>query len=394
VWRRVCLVALPAAVVVAAAAGCGGGGGDGSADGASAAPITTTRVKGVRLKRIGSFSSPVYVAGAPGDPSRLFVVERAGRIRVIRNGHRVGRPFLDIHKDVSTKGERGLLSMAFAPDYQTSGLLYVYYTDRRGDIRIQQLRRSGNANVAVANSRRDVLRVPHSSQTNHDGGQLQFGPDGYLYAGFGDGGGEGDPYRTGQRLNTLLAKLVRIDPRPGGGYRVPKDNPFVGRAGARREIWAYGLRNPYRFSFDRLTGDLTIGDVGQNEFEEIDFQPKGAGRGANYGWSVFEGFHRYRSGSAAHAVKPKLAPTHRAGFCALIGGYVVRDTRLKSLYGRYVYGDNCKPEIFSTRLASKGASSNHPTGLRVSSVSSFGEDTQGRVYVASLNGAVYRFVPG
>jgi glucose/arabinose dehydrogenase len=214
-----------------------------------------------------------------------------------------------------------------------------------------------------------------------------------LWAGFGDGGGAGDPFGSGQRLNTLLAKLIRIDPRPGGGYRVPRDNPFVGRSGARGEIWAYGLRNPYRFGFDPGTGDLTIGDVGQAEFEEVDYQPRGAGKGANYGWSVFEGFHRYRAGSAAGAVKPKLAPSHDAGFCALIGGYVVRDARLGSLAGRYVYGDNCKADIYSTQLGKTGAKGNKATGLRVSALSSFGEDSRGRLYATSLNGGVYRFAP-
>ena len=382
-------------LAAAAVAGCGGGGGGAqSTHPPSAAPIGTAPSKSVRLERIGSFSNPVYVTGAPGDVSRLYVVEQAGVIRVIRNGRTLGRPFLDISGDVASGGERGLLSMAFAPDYRTSGLLYVYFTDRTGDIRIQQLRRSQDPDVADPSSRRDVLRVPHRSQPNHNGGQLQFGPDGMLYAGFGDGGGEGDPSRTGQRLDTLAAKLVRLDPQPGGGYRVPRDNPFVGRAGARPEIWAYGLRNPYRFSFDRRTGDLTIGDVGQDKFEEVDFQAKGHGRGANYGWSVFEGFQRYRSGSAPGAVEPEVAPSHAAGFCALIGGYVVRDPRLPSLAGRYLYGDNCNPDIYSVQLTSKGAHGNHTTGLRVDALSSFGEDSVGRVYATSLNGAIYRFAPG
>jgi hypothetical protein len=213
-----------------------------------------------------------------------------------------------------------------------------------------------------------------------------------LYAGFGDGGGEGDPFGAGQRLDTLLAKLIRIDPRPRGGYRTPRGNPLAGRPGARREVWAYGLRNPYRFSFDRKTGALAIGDVGQDEFEEIDFAPHG-GAGANYGWSVFEGPRRYRSGSAPHPRRPQLAPSHSAGFCALIGGYVVRDARLRALYGRYVYGDNCKPDVFSTRLTPTGARDNRRVGLRVRGLSSFGEDARGRVYAASLAGGVYRLVP-
>jgi glucose/arabinose dehydrogenase len=346
----------------------------------------------VKLVKVGSFSSPVYVTGPRADASRLFVVEQAGRIRVMRDGRALDRPFLDIRGEVESGGERGLLSMAFAPDYASSRLFYVYFTDHTGDIRIRQYRRSADPNVADAASGRDVLRVDHRTYPNHNGGQLQFGPDGMLYAAFGDGGGEGDPFRSGQRLDTLLAKLIRIDPRPGGGYRVPSGNPFAGRAGARPEIWAYGLRNAYRFSFDRGSGDLTIGDVGQDEYEEVDFRTD-RGRGVNFGWSVFEGFHRYRSGSAAGAVPPELAPSHRDGFCAIIGGYVVRDPKLTSLAGRYVYGDNCKPVVYSVRLTPSGAQDNHATSLRVSRLSSFGEDASGRVYAASLEGPVYRLAP-
>lgn len=388
--RRAVLAAPLAAVALAA--GCNSDDGSGAA-GPAASPATRAKVTGVRLKRIGSFDTPVYVTSPPGDPQRIFVVEQAGRIRVIHDGHRVGRPFLDIHGDVDAGGERGLLSMAFARDYSKSRRFFVYYTDHSGDIRIRQFRRSAsNRNRADAGSGRNVLTVDHSTYPNHNGGQLQIGPDGLLYAGFGDGGGGGDPFRAGQRLNTLLAKIVRIDPKPGGGYRIPASNPFVGRSGARGEIWAYGLRNAFRFSFDREGGDLTIGDVGQDEYEEIDYGP-GRGRGVNYGWSIWEGFSRFRSGTAKAHVKPKLVPSHNAGFCALIGGYVVRDGRLGSLTGRYVYGDNCKSEIYSTRLSSSGAKSNHPTGMSVSNLSSFGEDSRGRVYATSLDGGVYRFVP-
>jgi glucose/arabinose dehydrogenase len=375
------------------AGGCGSGNDHPDSTAAAASPARAVAAKGVGLKRIASADTPVYAIGPPGDSSRLFVVEQAGRIRVIHNGHKIGRPFLDIHGDVESGGERGLLSMAFAPDYRQSRRFFVYFTDHTGDIRIQQFRRSkGNANVATGSSRRDVLRVDHRTYGNHNGGQLQTGPDGKLYAGFGDGGGGGDPFRSGQSLHTLLAKLIRIEPRAGGGYRVPSTNPFAKRSGVRREIWAYGLRNPFRFSFDRKTGALTIGDVGQDEFEEVDFAPHG-GRGANYGWSVFEGFSRYRSGTASHAVKPKLAPSHTNGFCAIIGGYVVRDRSLGSLYGRYVYGDNCNSRIYSTRLASNGAHGNGPTSLSLSNLSSFGEDSRGRVYATSLNGGVYRLAP-
>jgi glucose/arabinose dehydrogenase len=379
-----------ALVAVLGLAACGGGAA-GGAGARSSGGVVAAQANGIQLVRVGTFSNPVYVTAPPGDSSRLFVVEQAGRIRVIQNGQKLAKPFLDIHSGVASGGERGLLSMAFAPNYAQSGLFYVYFTGSNGDIHIQQFKRSGQPNVADPASRREVLKVAHSHFANHNGGQLQFGPDGKLYAGFGDGGGGGDPFGAGQRLDTLLAKLIRIDPKPGGGYQVPSDNPFM-QQGAHHAIWAYGLRNPYRFSFDRKTGAMTVGDVGQDEFEEIDYRG-GKLRGKNFGWSVFEGFSRYRSGNAPGAVKPVLALSHADGFCALIGGYVVRDPALTKLEGRYLYGDNCKPTIFSTRLTSSGAQDNHSTGLQVSGLSSFGEDAAGRVYATSLNGGVYRFAP-
>ena len=239
-----------------------------------------------------------------------------------------------------------------------------------------------------------MITIAHSTFPNHNGGQLEIGPDGMLYAGIGDGGSEGDPNRNGQKLSTLLAKLIRIDPKPGGGYSVPADNPFVGRAGVRSEIYSYGLRNPYRFSFDRLTGDLTIADVGQNEIEEIDFAAKGRAAGANYGWSAYEGRHRYHTGQAPGAVFPLVQQFHSDGWCAIIGGYVVRDRALRGLYGRYVYGDNCKTGIRSVKLSPGRASGDRRISLAVPALSSFGEDALGRVYATSLNGQVYRFAAG
>ncbi|MFL5956059.1 MAG: PQQ-dependent sugar dehydrogenase, partial [Solirubrobacterales bacterium] len=303
---------------------------------------------------------------------------------------KVATPFLDIHTDVKSSGsEQGLLSMAFAPDYATSHRVYVYYTDRGGDIRIQQLQASGDR--ADASTRRDVIKIEHSEFPNHNGGQLQFGPDGMLYAGTGDGGSEGDPNHNGQNLGTLLGKLIRIDPKPGGGYAVPSDNPFVGRSGARPEIYAYGLRNPYRFSFDRLTGALTTADVGGNEIEEVDFAAKGRAAGANYGWNIYEGRHQFSPGRAPGAVFPVVQQSHSNGWCAIIGGYVVRDRSLTGLYGRYVYGDNCKTGIRSVVLSPGHASHDRRISLAVPALSSFGEDARGRVYATSLNGAVYRF---
>ena len=245
----------------------------------------------VRLLPLGRFDQPTYVTAPRGD-RRRFVVEREGRIRIVQRGRILGRPFLDISDRVTTGGESGLLSMAFAPDYAQSNRFWVYYTDNQGFIQIDQFRTAaGTPNRADPGSRRSVIRVPHP-RSNHKGGQLQVGPDGMLYAGFGDGGGGGDPDENAQDLGELLGKLIRIDPHPDGGYSIPASNPFQGRSGSRGEIYAYGLRNPYRFSFDRRRGHLTIGDVGQNAVEEIDFVPGRSGGvqprgGYNFGWDVF-----------------------------------------------------------------------------------------------------------
>jgi glucose/arabinose dehydrogenase len=281
--------------------------------------------------------------------------------------------------------------MAFAPDYARSGRFSVFFTDPSGDIHVRQFRRS-SADIANPSSGADVITVPHHQFGNHDGGQLQFGPDGDLYIGVGDGGSENDPNRNGQNLGTDLAKILRVAPKPGGGFTVPSGNPFAHRRGARPEIWAYGLRNPWRFSFDRRSGALVIGDVGQDREEEIDYEPSGQGGGANYGWSVFEGFLHFNPGSAPGAVRPVAVTTHSAGNCAITGGYVVRDRSLGSLFGRYVYGDLCNPRLFSLRIGDHHASDRRALGPRVGTMVSFGEDASGHVYAVSLNGPVYRLV--
>ena len=397
---RASAVALTASILLLA--GCGGcgtgeehpsGTGSGAAATGSETGRGVTAARGVRLVRVGSFNSPTYVTAPRGDRHRLFVVERAGTIRVVRDGRKLGTPFLDISSNVRTDGERGLLSMAFAPDYSSSGLFYVYFTDRTGDIRIQEFKRA-SADRAAAGSARNLLTINHREFNNHDGGQLQFGPDKHLYAGTGDGGGGGDPHNNGQSLGSQLGKLLRIDPRHGSPYSV-KGNPFAGRSGARKEIWAYGLRNPWRFSFDRRTGDLVIADVGQDSQEEVDFARRGRGRGANYGWNVFEGRRRYRSGSAPGSVRPRVTKSHGAGYCSITGGYVVRDRSLRSLYGRYVYGDLCKSGIRSVKLGRSGGASGDRRvgGVSVQQLVSFGEDARGRVYAVSLAGPVYRLTP-
>ena len=382
---RVALTALAAVLAVGAVAA------DRPAASGSAAA-------GVRLLRLGTFAQPTYLTSPPGDSARRFVTERAGRIRVVLGRRKLRTPFLDIASQVTTAGESGLLSMAFDPDYGRNRVFYVYYVDNSGALRVDRYRRSArNPNRAEAGSRRDVIRQPHP-RLNHKGGQLQFGRDAMLYVGFGDGGGSDDPDDNAQNLGRRLGKLLRVDPRPGGGYRVPRDNPFVRRAGARPEIFAYGLRNPYPFSFDRRTGDLALADVGQDAVEEVDFlkasararRPRG---GANFGWDRFEGRRRNPNGSSPVAsghVPPVLQRTHGQGFCSITGGYVIRDRSLGSLYGAYVYGDLCDPRLRVARLRSSGARGDRTLGARVSSLVSFGEDARGRVHAVSLDGGVFR----
>ena len=278
----------------------------------------------VRLLRLGNFDAPTYITSPRGD-RRRFVVQRGGHDRDRAAAARsCAQPFLDISGSVSTDGEEGLLSMAFAPDYRSSGRFYVYYTDREGFIQIDQYRRSATPNRADPSSRRSVIRVPHH-RTNHKGGQLQFGPDGMLYAGFGDGGGGGDPDENAQNLGRMLGKLIRIDPRPGGGYTHPAlDNPFRIAPARSGEIYAYGLRNPYRFSFDRSRGSLMIGDVGQDEVEEIDYIPGRSRRAASRAaattsaGTVFEGRDRYEAGSAPGRDLPGAHSTRTSsGFCSI-----------------------------------------------------------------------------
>jgi glucose/arabinose dehydrogenase len=357
-------------------------------------PAPAQRRRPVRLLKLGNFESPTHLAAPRGD-RRRFVVERDGRVRVVKRGRTLDTPFLDISDLITTGGESGLLSMAFAPDYGRTGLFYVYYTDREGFPTIAQYRRSaGNPDQADPGSRRTTMRVSHP-RFNHKGGQVAFGPDGMLYAAFGDGGGGGDPDENAQNLGRILGKMVRIDPKPGGGYSIPASNPFRGRSGARGEIYAYGLRNPYRFSFDRRTGGLAIGDVGQDAIEEIDYVPgRDGGRaprgGYNFGWDVFEGRDRYEGGSAPGHLPPVIDHSQDDGFCSIIGGHVIRDGALgRGWSGRYVYGDYCNPVIRVAALR-RGNAPKRATRLRVPGLVSFGEDGRGRVYAISLNGPVYR----
>jgi glucose/arabinose dehydrogenase len=363
-----------------------------------------TRVLGPKhlvLERIAIFRDPVNLTQPPGGSALLFVVERHGAIRIVENGVKLSTPFLDIRNMVRSKGiGQGLMSMAFAPDYDKTGRFYVSFTDRSGNLRVVEFTRSAHSQLlADPKSARNVLLIPESSPKDH-GGQIVFGPDGHLYIGTGDGSPANDPLNTAQDLGSLLGKILRIDPAQHGShpYTVPADNPFVGRRG-RDEIYAYGLRNPYRFSFDRATGGLTIGDVGQDRFEEIDIVPPGSAAGANFGWPAYEGFGKLKGGVPKRAtVLPVLAYPHGPG-CAVIGGYVVRDPRLASLntrqlVGRYLFGDYCTGKLSSLLRpdAGHGMAHDHPVELKVPRLTSFGEDTAGHIYVLSGEGPVYGLV--
>jgi glucose/arabinose dehydrogenase len=413
-WRR--FLSLVAAVSLFA--GCGGGG-DGAETTASAPPAPKPSDDGqdkqrlpagdgqggVRLRKVGDFDQPLYIVQPPGYDRDLFVVEKTGQVQVVHDGERLPEPFLDLSDAVSTGGEQGLLSVTFAPDYQSSGLLYVDYTDTAGDTRVVEYRRSAQDPLAAdPQSAREVLTVDQPYE-NHNGGLVLFGPgetpkgseaSELLYVGLGDGGSADDPERNGQDLSTLLGKILRIDPRPSGDrpYSVPDSNPFVGRSGARPEIYSYGLRNPWRFAFDRLTGALAIADVGQNEIEEVSLVGRNQGSGANFGWSAYEGFDRFNLDQPSRgALPPVLAYGHDAG-CSITGGHVARDRRLPSLYGRYLYGDYCAGQLRSfTATPGRRATDDRPLGLEVPSLSSFGEDNAGRLYATSLQGPVYKLVP-
>jgi len=347
----------------------------------------------VSLQKVGDFSSPIHVASAPGDFSRLYVVERSGSVRVITGAGTRPEPFVTL-SGVDTTGERGLLSIAFRPDFQSSRLLYAYYNDGAGSILVDELK-AADPEHADPGYRRRTITIPHPGPTNHNGGTLMFGPDGHLYLAPGDGGG--GQSANAQNLGSPLGKVLRIDPIPGGGYAVPGDNPFVGQPGRLPEIWAYGLRNPFRFSVDPVNGDLAIGDVGEGTTEEIDFAPAGAGagRGANFGWDPCEG--SFAKGSTttpcplAGSTLPMLEHRSSAGWHAIIGGYVVRDPSLPSLQGRYVYGDEILSRVYSAQPGLPRAQDDREL-LALPHLSSFGLDAAGCLYATSLDGPVYRLV--
>ena len=382
-------------------------GSDSSGSGASAAPTgatatdtpatgaksdgAITSAKGLRLNRVADFDAPVEIKSAPGYRNLMFVVEQAGKVRVLRRGKKLSKPFLNITNRVNYKQERGLLSVAFPPDYKKSGRFYVYYNDSTGDIRVDEYHRR-TAVTAKRGSRRSVIRIPHRENSNHNGGQMHFLGDN-LYFGTGDGGGGGDEPGNAQNLDVLLGKMIRIDPRRSNGkaYSVPKSNPFVGRSG-RDEIFAYGLRNPFRWSFDKVTGNgvhMVIADVGQEQFEELNYLTLGAAKGANFGWNKYEGFSEY-DGARSGTTKPDFVTTHDRGNCSIIGGIVVRDRELKSIRGRFLYSDYCNNDIRTFRPSNRRITKTRSTGLTVPQISSFGESIGGAVYATSTSGPVYR----
>ncbi len=355
--------------------------------------LLETAQAALQIKRVATgLTMPVAITHAGDGSGRLFITAQGGKVRILKGGKLLARPFLDISQRVSCCGEQGLLSIAFHPRYKTNGHVFVNYTNTNGNTVIARYTVSSNPNVIRLASRRTILNIAQP-YANHNGGQLQFGPDGYLYIGMGDGGGGGDPGNRAQKLNTLLGKMLRIDIDGAAPYQTPPDNPFVGRAGARPEIWARGLRNPWRFSFDRQTGHLFIGDVGQRKWEEVDLQAPASQGGENYGWRRMEGKHCFNPTSNCNngSLKlPILEYSHSQG-CAITGGYRYRGVKVPALRGYYLYADYCEGRLWGARFRS--GIGWRTTQLRDTdfSISTFGEDQGGEIHFADLNtGAVYR----
>jgi glucose/arabinose dehydrogenase len=401
--RIIAAIALASAAFAAAACGSDGSGDEAAAPGgepaataagpAAAAPRDEAQAGGFRLaKTSGNLNDALYVTAAPGQPGRLYVVQQTGRIRILERG-RVRGTFLDISGLVTAGGEQGLLGLAFHPGYARNGRFFVYYTARNGDQRVVEYRRA-TANRADPRSARGLMTMDDPF-SNHNGGHLAFGPDGFLYIGTGDGGSGGDPEENGQDTGSLLGKILRIDvnSRSGGrAYGIPAGNPYRS-GGGRPEIYAYGLRNPWRYSFDRERGDLWIGDVGQGAIEEIDFRAKDTGAGANFGWNAFEGRSSFGGTLRGGPHVPPVAQYSHSAGCSVTGGYVYRGTRVPALRGRYVYADYCSGRLWTMRAGPNPGGVREDTGrlgVRLGNVTSFGEGSAGELYVIA-NGSLYRF---
>ena len=363
-----------------------------SGTGGSAATGTTAGPAGppaIRAVKVAEFDGGALALAVRRGEDTIYVAEKSGRVKALRGTAVDPVPVLDLSGKVSTGPEQGLLGLVFSP---AGDRLYVDYTDPAGDTHVVEYAFAGGR--ADPASRRELLSV-NQPFANHNGGQVLFGPDGFLYIGLGDGGSGGDPHGNAQRLDTLLGKILRIDPRPDGGrpYTIPPGNPFASRSGARPEIWAYGLRNPWRFTFDRQTGALWIGDVGQSSVEEVDAVEAPAGGGQNYGWNRLEGTRHFSGTAPAGAVAPVHEYPNGGGNCSVTGGYVYRGSLIPGLRGSYVFADFCKGELQALMPESAGSRRSVALDVTVDSVASFGEDAAGDLYVLSLSTGLYRLEP-
>jgi glucose/arabinose dehydrogenase len=387
---------------------------------AIAQPSAWPSISLVRIANNHQFVSPVDLENANDNSGRVFVVSQNGIIHVIKAGSVLSTPFLDITDRVAVASERGLLGLAFPPQYTSKGYFYVYYTRLDGNNQVSRFYITSNPDVADPSSEEQILTLPHPNYANHNGGKLAFGPDGYLYLGPGDGGGGGDPNGNAQNTNSLLGKLLRIDVEPHHAgpaagakkyyfplisrnldmtiavkpYQIPPNNPFVGQPNHRQEIWATGLRNPWRFSFDSQTGDLYIGDVGQNRMEEVDFQPASSKGGENYGWNILEGTLCYPNGPCtppANYSPPVTTYEHGVNDttgCAVTGGYVYRGSTYPSMQAIYFYADYCSGKIWGLQKDNSGWHSQELLDTNYN-FSSFGVDQAGELYITDLNGGIY-----
>ena len=385
-------VALVALVAVLAAA-CSDDGGSSSGKGSTKGGTGQLNSAKVTLTPIARVEDPTAFAIRQGDRA-LYITEQVGRVRAVRDGELDAQPVLDLTADVGSGGERGLLGLAFSPD---GSAMYVDYTNTSGDTRIVEYTVRGN--TADVGSRRELLAVDQP-QPNHNGGQLGFGPDGMLYIGLGDGGGAGDQGGghaeggNGQSLDTLLGKILRIDPRASGGreYTIPSDNPFAD-GGGQPEIWAYGLRNPWRFTWDRETGDLWIADVGQNQWEEVNFVAGGRGARTNFGWNRLEGTHQFSGEAPANAIGPIYEYSHSGGGCSVSGGYAYRGTKIPALQGAYVFSDYCDSTLRALGQQGGKLTDQRDLGVKGSQITAFGQDQDGELYVLSQGNGLERVDP-
>ncbi len=389
-------------------------------------PQPTITWPAISLQEIASgLDSPVYLTHAGDGSGRLFVVEQPGRIRIIQGGQVQNTPFLDINGRVLSGGERGLLSVAFPPQYASKGYFYVYYTNLDGNNQVSRFHLTTNPDIADFGSEERILLLLHPTYANHNGGQLAFGPDGYLYIGTGDGGGGGDPFGNAQNPGSLLGKLLRIDVEPPDlpiinptaaakaylplifqyqkpiamAYKIPLDNPFAGMQGYRDEIWALGLRNPWRFSFDRQTGDLFIGDVGQDRMEEVDFQPSASSGGENFGWNILEGTLCYSPSTGcvepanySHPVAEYEHGTNDSNGCSITGGYIYRGIVYPNLQGIYFFADYCKGKVWGLQQEAGTWSTQLLIPPSSNNFTSFGEDQDGELYLLAQAGKIFKLV--